>query len=104
VSLVGSIGTMMGVMYTPPENTVLKHAFWIGFNACQAATLSPMFFFAPAILSRAALYTCGVVGSLSYMSVHHCFVSVYELTRSIPVALLLRATRTSTWVAHSLLV
>jgi hypothetical protein len=57
----------MGVMYTPPENTFLKHAFWIGFNACQAATLSPMFFFAPAILSRAALYTCGVVGSLSYM-------------------------------------
>jgi hypothetical protein len=58
---------MMGVMYTPPENTFLKHAFWVGFNACQAATLSPMFFFAPAVLSRAALYTCGVVGSLSYM-------------------------------------
>lgn len=29
VSLVGSIGTMMGAMYTPPENTVLKHAFWL---------------------------------------------------------------------------
>ena len=38
-----------------------------GFNACQAATLSPLFFFSPAILSRAALYTCGVVGSLSYV-------------------------------------
>jgi growth hormone-inducible transmembrane protein len=34
---------------------------------CQAATLSPLFFFSPAILSRAALYTCGVVGSLSYV-------------------------------------
>ncbi|THH00689.1 hypothetical protein EW026_g1894 [Hermanssonia centrifuga] len=67
VSLVGAIGTMMGVMMTPPENTVLKHAFWLGFNACQAATLSPLFFFSPAILSRAALYTCGVVGSLSYV-------------------------------------
>ncbi|KAI1788785.1 Bax inhibitor family protein [Ganoderma leucocontextum] len=67
VSLVGSIGTMMGAMYTPPENTVLKHAFWLGFNACQAATLSPLFFVSPAILSRAALYTCGVVGSLSYV-------------------------------------
>jgi FtsH-binding integral membrane protein len=67
VSLVGSIGTMMGAMYTPPENTVLKHAFWLGFNACQAATLSPLFFLNPAILSRAALYTCGVVGSLSYV-------------------------------------
>ena len=29
VSLVGSIGTMMGAMYTSPENTVLKHAFWL---------------------------------------------------------------------------
>ncbi|KAI0735049.1 Bax inhibitor family protein [Earliella scabrosa] len=67
VSLVGSIGTMMGAMYTPPENTVLKHAFWLGFNACQAATLSPLFFVSPAILSRAALYTVGVVGSLSYV-------------------------------------
>ena len=37
------------------------------FNACQAATLSPLFFLSPAILSRAALYTCGVVGSLSYV-------------------------------------
>jgi len=67
VGLVGSIGTMMGVFYTPPENSAAKHLFWLGFNACQAATLSPLFFFSPAILSRAALYTCGVVGSLSYI-------------------------------------
>nr|AFH75402.1 bax inhibitor [Polyporus umbellatus] len=67
VSLVGSIGTMMGAIYTPPENSLLKHAFWLGFNACQAATLSPLFFLSPAILSRAALYTAGVVGSLSYV-------------------------------------
>lgn len=67
VGLVGSIGSMMGVMYTSPENSVQKHLFWLAFNGCQAATLSPMFFFAPAILSRAALYTCGVVGSLSYV-------------------------------------
>ncbi|CAL1693990.1 unnamed protein product [Somion occarium] len=67
ISLVGSIGTMMGAMYTAPENKLLKHAFWLGFNACQAATLSPLFFVSPAILSRAALYTCGVVGSLAYV-------------------------------------
>ncbi|PCH34027.1 hypothetical protein WOLCODRAFT_63835 [Wolfiporia cocos MD-104 SS10] len=67
VSLVGSIGTMMGVMYTPPENTILKHTFWLGFNACQAAVLSPLFFLSPAILSRAALYSAGVFGSLSYI-------------------------------------
>ncbi|KAF9486352.1 hypothetical protein BDN70DRAFT_869859 [Pholiota conissans] len=67
VSLVGSIGTMMGTMYTPPEKTFQKHLLWLGFNACQAATLSPLFFFSPAILSRAALYTVGIVGSLSYV-------------------------------------
>jgi len=77
---------MMGVFYTPPENTAVKHLFWLvssiriillyltylcrffkGFNACQAATLSPLFFLSPAILSRAALYTAGIVGSLSYV-------------------------------------
>jgi FtsH-binding integral membrane protein len=67
VSLAGSIGTMMGTFYTSPENSVQKHLFWLGFNACQAATLSPLFFFSPAILSRAALYTVGVVGSISYV-------------------------------------
>jgi len=67
VSLAGSIGSMMGVYYTSPENSVQKHMFWLAFNACQAATLSPLFFLSPAILSRAALYTCGVVGSLSYV-------------------------------------
>jgi len=67
VGLVGSIGSMMGVYYTPPEKTVQKHMFWLAFNACQAATLSPLFFLNPAVLARAGLYTCGVVGSLSYV-------------------------------------
>ncbi|KAI6135492.1 Bax inhibitor family protein [Pisolithus croceorrhizus] len=67
VSLVGSIGTMMGVYFTPPEKSVQKHLFWAAFNVCQGATLSPIFFFSPAILARAALYTCGVVGALSYV-------------------------------------
>lgn len=67
VSLVGSIGSMMGVYYTPPENTVQKHLFWLAFNGFQAATLSPLFFVNPAILSRAALYTVGTVGALSYI-------------------------------------
>jgi len=67
VGLVGSIGTRIGAMSTSPDRPVLKHMFWLGFNACQAATLSPFFFLSPAILGRAALYTCGVVGSLSYI-------------------------------------
>jgi growth hormone-inducible transmembrane protein len=75
VGLVGSIGSMIGVMSTSPENTVLKHSFWLAFNACQAATLSPLFFLSPAILSRAALYTCGVVGSLSYIGATATYAS-----------------------------
>jgi len=58
---------MIGATSTSPDQPVLKHMFWLGFNACQAATLSPLFFLSPAILGRAALYTCGVVGSLSYI-------------------------------------
>ncbi|KAG5647676.1 hypothetical protein DXG03_008399 [Asterophora parasitica] len=67
VSLVGGIGSMMGVFYTPPDKTLQKHLFWLAFNGFQAATLSPLFFLNPAILSRAALYTCGVVGAISYV-------------------------------------
>jgi FtsH-binding integral membrane protein len=67
VSLVGSIGTMMGTLYTPVDKPVQKHLFWLAFNACQAAALSPLFLYSPAILSRAALYTCGIVGSISYV-------------------------------------
>ena len=29
VSLVGSIGTMMGTFYTAPENKIQKHLFWL---------------------------------------------------------------------------
>lgn len=66
-SLLGSISTMAATMYTPPDKPIQKHLCWLAFNACQAATLSPLFFFSPAILSRAALYTVGVVGSISYI-------------------------------------
>lgn len=48
-------------MFNPPID------FFQGFNGFQAATLSPLFFLSPALLGRAALYTCGVVGSLSYV-------------------------------------
>lgn len=68
VGLAGSIGSMMGIFYTDADRSpVLRHAFWLSFNAFQAATLSPLFFYSPALLGRAALYTAGVVGSLSYV-------------------------------------
>lgn len=65
--LVGSIGMMMGVMNTSPQNSALKHTFWGGFQLMQAATLAPLFFMNPAVLARAGLYTVGIVGSLSYI-------------------------------------
>ena len=40
VSLVGSIGTMMGVYYTPPENTVQKHLFWMVSRAPGSLALA----------------------------------------------------------------
>ena len=59
---------MIGTFNTDPANSFQKHAFWTAFQVSQAAFLAPMYFFGPAVLGRAALYTVGVVGSLSYIS------------------------------------
>ena len=56
-------GTYIAAGHTPKAHSALIQ----GFNGFQAATLSPLFFLSPALLGRAALYTCGVVGSLSYV-------------------------------------
>ena len=66
-SLALSLVTMYATISTPQENTVLKHTSWIAFNVTQAGVLAPMFFLNPAVLSRAALYTVGVVGALAYV-------------------------------------
>ena len=67
VGLVGSIGFMMGTHATAPENYMVKYALWTGFNLTQAALLSPMLFFSPAILARAGLYTVGMMGSIAFV-------------------------------------
>lgn len=67
VSLVASIGSMMAVFNTPPEKTGQKMFWWTAFNIAQSATLAPMFFFSPALLARAGLYTAGMLGSLCYV-------------------------------------
>ncbi|WPG98785.1 Hypothetical protein R9X50_00158100 [Acrodontium crateriforme] len=67
VGLVGSIGTMMACRATSPENYVLKYGLWTAFNITQAALLSPLLFFSPAILARAGLYTVGMMGSLAFV-------------------------------------
>lgn len=67
VGLVGSIGTMMACRATPPENYVVKYGLWAAFNLTQAALLSPLMFFSPAILARAGLYTVGLMGSIAFV-------------------------------------
>lgn len=46
---------------------VAKYALWTAFNLTQAALLSPMLFFSPAILARAGLYTVGMMGSIAFV-------------------------------------
>nr|POE62970.1 growth hormone-inducible transmembrane protein [Quercus suber] len=67
VGLVGSIGTMMGCRATSPDNYVVKYGLWAAFNVTQAALLSPLMFFSPAILARAGLYTVGMMGSIAFV-------------------------------------
>jgi hypothetical protein len=59
---------MFGTLYTDPDNYIQKHAFWTAFNLTQAVTLAPLFFYNPAILARAGLYTVGIMGSISYVA------------------------------------
>ncbi|KAM0787170.1 hypothetical protein ACM66B_006419 [Microbotryomycetes sp. NB124-2] len=59
------IGSMMAVYNTEPGPA--HTAAWALFSAVQGATLSPMFFLNPVVLSRAGLYTVGAVAGLSYV-------------------------------------
>lgn len=67
VGLVGSIGSMYGTFYTSPDNYVVKYGCWALFNLTQAALLSPLMFYNPAILARAGLYTVGLMGSIAFV-------------------------------------
>lgn len=44
-----------------------KYALWTGFNVTQAAVLSPLLFLQPALLARAGLYTCAMMGSIAFV-------------------------------------
>lgn len=67
VGLVCSIGGMIGAQ-SLPTNHPAKGPCWLLFNLSQAAVLSPLFFFNPAVLARAGLYTAGMMGSLCYVA------------------------------------
>ncbi len=64
--LLCSIGGMIGAQTLEPGSAG-KYLCWGLFNLSQAAVLSPLLFFNPAVLARAGLYTAGVVGSLCYV-------------------------------------
>ncbi|WFD24666.1 hypothetical protein MEQU1_003369 [Malassezia equina] len=66
VGLVASIGGMMGAQSLPPNHPA-KVPCWLLFNLSQAAVLSPLMFLNPAVLTRAGLYTAGLMGSLCYV-------------------------------------
>ncbi|WFD28616.1 hypothetical protein MNAN1_003629 [Malassezia nana] len=66
VGLVASIGGMMGAQALPPNHPA-KVPCWLLFNLSQAAVLSPLLFLNPAVLTRAGLYTAGLMGSLCYV-------------------------------------
>ena len=51
----------------PRNSYVQKYALWGAFNLTQAALLSPLLFFQPAILARAGLYTLGMMGSIAFV-------------------------------------
>ncbi|KAH0613485.1 uncharacterized protein H6S33_005371 [Morchella sextelata] len=68
LGLVASVGTMLGTRMTDPDNYIQKHVLWTAFNLSQAALLAPMYFYNPAILARAGLYTVGVIGSIAFVA------------------------------------
>lgn len=57
----------MAQKLTAYDSYVQKYALWGAFNLTQAALLSPLMFFHPAILARAGLYTVGMMGSIAFV-------------------------------------
>jgi FtsH-binding integral membrane protein len=58
---------MFATRVTDPDNYIQKHILWSAFNLTNAAVLAPLFFYSPAILARAGLYTVGIIGSISFV-------------------------------------
>jgi hypothetical protein len=54
VSLAGSIATMMGTFYTPPEKGVQKHLFWL----VSLVHLSPAFVNMPSVIGVQCMPGC----------------------------------------------
>lgn len=66
-----TIGAMYAVRAIDPNNALLKHAAFVGFNGIMGASLCTLGFFAPVnILVRAGLYSLGIVGGLSVVAMN----------------------------------
>lgn len=89
---------------------VQKYALWTGFNVTQAAILSPLMLLSPALLSRAGIYTIGMMGSIAFVGATAkqekylylggpllAGVAVVALSGFAPLILPATATRTLMW-------
>ncbi|PWW79150.1 hypothetical protein C7212DRAFT_22353, partial [Tuber magnatum] len=63
--LVAAVGTMFATRATDPDNYIQKHLLWSAFNFTNAVIFAPLFFYNPAILARAGMYTVGIIGSIA---------------------------------------
>lgn len=89
---------------------MLKYGLWTTFNLTQAALLSPLMFFQPALLARAGLYTVGMMGSIAFVGATAkqekylylgapllAGVTVVAISGFAPLVLPATATRTLMW-------
>lgn len=66
VSLVGTLGSLLATQAIDGNrNPGLKYTAWTVFNGAMGLSLAPICFLQPALISRAALMTTGIVGSIS---------------------------------------
>jgi len=64
-------GSLILTMMTPPENTLIKHGFFlITTGSLGAISLSALGFLPQALLVRAGMYTMGIVFSLSAVAIN----------------------------------
>ena len=65
--LFSSFSIVLLILTCLRHSYVAKYALWTAFNLTQAALLSPLMFYNPAILARAGLYTLGMMGSIAFV-------------------------------------
>lgn len=89
VAILGTLAVMWGsgiaAQSIPYENTGLKHTLWAVHAAAVGFAVAPMCLLGGQILMRAAMYTVGIVGSLSTVAM--CAPSEQFLNMGGPLAI-----------------